>query len=107
MIEIGDKVIDITSGIYGVVIKQYYPTACEQQTMIQCDDGRKYHAPTRCFVKKDYVSDEEIDKNPYLSEAGKYAAKFAKNHGITLSEAMSRPMVKAYAEVQSYLRSGT
>lgn len=34
MIKIGDKVVDITSGISGVVIKQYYPTACEQQTMI-------------------------------------------------------------------------
>ena len=72
--------------------------------MIQCADGRKYHAPTRYFIKKNYISDSEINRNPYLSEVGKYAAKFARNHGITVSEAMSRPMVKAYAEAQRYLK---
>lgn len=107
MIKIGDEVVDMTSGISGVVIKQYYPTACEQQTMIQCDDGRKYHAPTRYFVKKDYISDSDIDKNPYLNNVGKYAAKFARNHGISISEAMSRPMVKAYAVAQAYFKSAT
>lgn len=47
--KIGDKVICIVSGVIGVVIKQYFPTACEQQTMIECADGRLYHAPTRLF----------------------------------------------------------
>lgn len=107
MIKIGDEVVDIVSGVDGVVIKQYYPTACEQQTMIQCDDGRKYHAPTRCFIKKNYISDSEIDRNPYLNEVGKYATKFARNHGISVSEAMSRSTVKAYAAAHNYLNSLT
>lgn len=51
MIEIGDKVICIISGVKGVVIKQYVPTACAQQAMILCADGRKYHAPTSMFRK--------------------------------------------------------
>lgn len=51
MVGIGDRVCCIESGVAWVVIKQYFPTACEQQTMIQCDDGRQYHAPTRLFVK--------------------------------------------------------
>ena len=107
MIKIGDEVVDMTSGISGIVIKQYYPTDCEQQTMIQCDDGRKYHAPTRYFAKKDYISDSDIDKNPYLNDVGKYAEKFARNHGISIGEAMSQPMVKAYAVVQAYFKSAT
>lgn len=49
-IKIGDKVVCAT-GVQGIVVKQYFPTACEQQTMIETIDGRKYHAPTRCFVK--------------------------------------------------------
>lgn len=48
MIKIGDRVICET-GVIGIVIKQYYPTSCEQQTMIKCSDGRIYHAPTRMF----------------------------------------------------------
>ena len=51
-IKIGDKVICIASGVSGVVIKQYYPTSCEEQTMVRCEDGRKYHAPTRLWRKK-------------------------------------------------------
>lgn len=51
MIKIGDSVICVESGVYGIVIKQYYPTACEQQTMIQCDDGKKYHAPTSTWIR--------------------------------------------------------
>ena len=35
----------------GVVVKQYYPTACAQQTMIATYDGRRYHAPTSMFRK--------------------------------------------------------
>lgn len=51
-INVGDRVgiFDPNFGIVtGVVIKQYFPTACEQQTMIITNDGRKYHAPTRFF----------------------------------------------------------
>ena len=48
---VGDKVICIESGIVGTVVKKYFPTACEEQTMVRCDDGRLYHAPTRTFRK--------------------------------------------------------
>lgn len=49
-IKIGDKVICTISGIKGIVIKQYYPTAGEEQTMIRCYDGRLYHAPTITYM---------------------------------------------------------
>lgn len=32
---------------------------------------------------------------------GEYAAKFAENHGMTISEAMEQPMVRAYREALS------
>ena len=53
-IKIGDFVICVEMqyyGVSGVVIKQYCPTACEEQIMIRCIDGREFHAPTRCFYK--------------------------------------------------------
>lgn len=50
-ITIGDRVICFPDNVSGIVIKQYYPTACEHQTMILCDDGRKYRAPTRMYMK--------------------------------------------------------
>lgn len=52
--KIGDMVCCVVFDYYGVcgkVIKQYCPTACEQQTLIQCSDGRQFHAPTRLFRK--------------------------------------------------------
>lgn len=51
-IKIGDYVICIVDGVSGVVVKQYFPTACEEQTMIKTSDGRLYHAPTRYFRKR-------------------------------------------------------
>lgn len=57
---IGDKVIQTADGVIGKVIKFYYPTTCKQQTMILCDDGRKYHAPSNTFIK---VS--ELEKQIY------------------------------------------
>lgn len=53
-IEIGDLVYCVHPqyfSVKGTVIKQYYPTGCEQQTMIRCSDGRKFHAPTKYFTK--------------------------------------------------------
>ena len=53
-IKTGDFVICVEMqyyGVSGVVIKQYCPTACEEQTMIRDIDGREFHAPTRCFIK--------------------------------------------------------
>ena len=34
-----------------------------------------------------YGEDIGIDKNPYLSDYGKYAMQFVRNYGITLNEA--------------------
>ena len=50
-IHIGDKVVCTVSGVTGIVLKQYIPTASEEQTMIRCIDGREYHAPTHLFEK--------------------------------------------------------
>lgn len=44
-IQLGDKVVCTISGVSGIVIKQYCPTACEPQIMVSTSDGRKYHAP--------------------------------------------------------------
>lgn len=30
--------------------------------------------------------DKDIDENPYLTEHGKYAIQFARNHGITVKK---------------------
>lgn len=49
-IKIGDKVV-CSTGVYGIVVKQYYPTTCSQQTMIITYEGRRYHAPTSMFRK--------------------------------------------------------
>jgi hypothetical protein len=46
----GQKVICSESGVIGVVLKFYCPTACEEQTMVQTEDGREYHAPTRTWI---------------------------------------------------------
>ncbi len=51
---IGSKVFCIDGeyfGVRGIVVKQYYPTASEQQTMIECSNGQLFHAPTRLFRK--------------------------------------------------------
>lgn len=55
---IGDRVIQIGERMIGEVIKFYYTTACGQQTMILCDDGRKYHAPSHTFIKEDELKKE-------------------------------------------------
>ena len=98
MFEIGDRVINKWSGVKGNIIKIYKPTACEEQTMVITDDGRKYHAPTKEWrlLQEDeargYVNDETSELlNPY----GKYLCKFAKNHNMSIEEASEQPMVKA------------
>lgn len=58
---IGDRVIQIEDGVIGEVIKIYKPTACNYQTMILCDDGRKYHAPSDTFIKVSELT-EKIEK---------------------------------------------
>lgn len=47
--------------------------------------------------------DSDIDGNPYLNEHGKYAAQFARNHGITIREAYGHPTVKAHKAALDYL----
>lgn len=51
--DIGDRVMQIEDKVVGEVIKFYFPTACTQQTMIACDDGREYHAPSTTFIRVD------------------------------------------------------
>lgn len=48
--------------------------------------------------------DKDIEENQYLSESGKYAAQFARNHNISISEALQHRQVQAYKEVVSVLR---
>ncbi len=48
-IEIGDRVICSESGVIGRVLKFYTPTSCEEQTMVEVDEGIEYHAPTRTW----------------------------------------------------------
>ncbi len=58
----GDRVIQSEDGVIGEVIKIYKPTACNYQTMILCDDGRKYHAPSDTFVKVRELTEEIAKK---------------------------------------------
>lgn len=51
---IGDFVICTDKeylGVSGRVVKKYIPTASEEQTMIETNSGKRFHAPTRCFLK--------------------------------------------------------
>lgn len=52
-IRVGDIVmcVEYPDNPCGIVVKQYRPTACGQQTMIKCNDGRLFHAPTSDFRK--------------------------------------------------------
>ena len=38
--DIGDRIICTESGVSGICEKFYYPTACEEQTMVETADGR-------------------------------------------------------------------
>lgn len=55
---IGDRIMCVETGVVGKCIKFYIPTACEEQTMVLTDDGRRYHAPTRLWEKALTVSIE-------------------------------------------------
>ncbi len=59
---IGDEVMQIQEKVIGRVVDMYYPTACKQQTMILCDDGRKYHAPSETFVKVSELEEQIVSK---------------------------------------------
>ena len=47
--------------------------------------------------------DEDIENNTYLSEHGKYALQFARNHNISIQEAYKHPTVKAHKEALEHL----
>lgn len=48
--DINDIVICKESGVIGKVLEFYIPTACEEQTMVETSDRRKYHAPTSTWI---------------------------------------------------------
>lgn len=85
--DIGDRVIQIEDQIAGKVIDMYYPTTCKQQTMIICDDGRKYHAPSDTFIKVSEL-EEQITKS--IKEKPEQIAIEA---GIPLSQELAQPLV--------------
>lgn len=115
-IKIGDYVICEESGVKGTVVRRYVPTACEEQIMVETNDGREYHAPARMWrhvldfskitsgsidgsriVAGKMVMLNALDNNfsSLLNPYGEYVVEFAKNHNISISEAMKEPMVKA------------
>lgn len=49
--KVGDSVICTTTGVQGVIVKIYTPTASEKQIMVRTIGGRFYHAPYRMWVK--------------------------------------------------------
>lgn len=56
--------------------------------------------------KKKAAAVAEPAEEKLLSPVGEYAAKFAENHGISISEAMNHPTVKAFAQAQTAFESG-
>ena len=50
--KIGDRVMCMVSGVRGVIIKIYTPTACAMQIMVRTYDGRLYHAPYSMWEKE-------------------------------------------------------
>jgi hypothetical protein len=77
--------------------------------MVKTCDERRYHAPTKTWKHykfgEDYLMGGTDDA--ILNEHGKYVAKFAENHGISIDKANEEPMVKAHlAYYNSTLQSG-
>lgn len=97
---IGDRSMCVETGVVGKCIKFYIPTACEEQTMVLTDDGRRYHAPTRLWEVADKVNPigyegEENTENKLLNPFGEYVVAFAANHNLPISKAYEQLMVKA------------
>lgn len=85
--DIGDRVMQIDEKVIGEVIKFYTPTACEQQTMILCDDGRKYHAPSDTFIKIG-ESEEQITK-----KTKEKPPQLAMSAAIPLAQDLTQPLL--------------
>lgn len=84
---IGDRVMQTQEKVIGKVIDMYYPTACKQQTMILCDDGRKYHAPSETFVKVSGLEEQIVSKIKSRPQP------FAMSATIPLAQEMAQPML--------------
>ncbi len=50
-----------------------------------------------CKKKRNKTDDNHADEKPF-NPAGEYAVKFAENHGMSVSDALEQPMVKARME---------
>lgn len=85
--DIGDRVMQIQEKVIGKVIDMYYPTTCKQQTMILCDDGRKYHAPSDTFIK---IGDLE---EQIVSKIKRRPQPFAMSATMPLAQEMAQPML--------------
>ena len=85
--DIGDRVMQIQEKVIGKVIDMYYPTTCEQQTMILCDDGRKYHAPSDTFIKIGDLEEQIVSKIKSRPQP------FAMSATIPLAQEMAQPML--------------
>lgn len=84
---IGDRVMQIEDKVIGNAVKFYKPTACKQQTMILCDDGRKYHAPSDTFIKvselEEQIAEKIKDKPP----------QFAMSATMPLTHDLAQPLL--------------
>ena len=45
--------------------------------------------------------DMDIQKNPYLSESGRFACQFARNHNMPVEKVYEHPTYLAYLKVMS------
>lgn len=85
--DIGDRVMQTQEKVIGKVIDMYYPTTCKQQTMILCDDGRKYHAPSDTFIKIGDLEEQIVSKIKSRPQS------FTMSAAMTLSQEMAQPML--------------
>ena len=74
-----------------------YETPCGWCTRLNIECPKKGGCKPRKKQSAKMASDNADEK--LLNPAGEYAVKFAENHGISVAEAMERPMVKARFEV--------
>ena len=85
--DIGDRVMQIQEKAIGKVIDMYYPTTCKQQTMILCDDGRKYHAPSDMFIKIGELEEQIVSKIKSRPQP------LAMSATMPLAQEMAQPML--------------
>lgn len=84
---IGDRAMQTQEKMIGKVIDMYYPTAYKQQTMILCDDGRKYHAPSETFIKVSELEEQIVSKIKRRPQP------FAMSATMPLAQEMAQPML--------------